>query len=281
MGKLTGKRVVVTGASRGLGRGIALSCASEGAKLVINATNSDLLAQVASEIDALGTDVVQVVGSVSEEDVCKQMVDRGCEAFGGVDVMVANAGIVRDRSLLKMSVEEFDDVIAVNLRGAFLCMREAARAMAGQAEGGHIIHVSSAAGLTGFFGQTNYAAAKAGVLGMVYTASRELARKNIRCNALVPLGRTDMTQGLLDSVDLSDQEKAFGEPEDIGQAVVWMASDAASHWNGQTLSASGNHVALWQPPHEVDPSFSEGHMSIEQRDKLLAAKSPLALYDFL
>lgn len=281
MGRLSGKRIVVTGASRGLGMGIALACAREGARLVINATNAELLANVANEIENLGAEVVQLVGSVSEEETCQKLAESCCEAYGGVDVMVANAGIVRDRSLLKMSVEEFDEVIAVNLRGAFLCTREAARAMAGQEDGGQIILTTSAAGFTGFFGQSNYAAAKAGMVGMMYTASKELARKKIRCNALVPLARTDMTQGLLDSFDLSEQQKTFGEPEDIGRAVVWMASDAASHWNGQCLSASGNHVALWQPPREVEPSFGEEHMTVDQLDKLLAPKQTQTIYEFL
>ena len=281
MGRLAGVRVIVTGASRGLGRGIALSCAREGAKLIINATNAKLLADVAAEIKSLGAEVAQVVGSVSEEAVCEELVGGCCDLFGGVDVMVANAGIVRDRSLLKMSVEEFDEVISINLRGAFLCAREAARAMADQADGGHIIYISSAAGLTGFFGQSNYAAAKAGVVGMMYTTAKELARKNIRSNALVPLARTDMTQGMLDSTDMSQQEKTFGEPEDIGQAVVWMASQSSRHWNGQCLSVSGNHVALWQHPREVDPSFSEQKITLDHLDRLLAEKSTQDIYEFL
>ncbi|MFT5099514.1 MAG: NAD(P)-dependent dehydrogenase (short-subunit alcohol dehydrogenase family) [Planctomycetaceae bacterium] len=277
MGRLTGKRVVITGSSRSLGRHFALACAAEGASLIINGTNAQALASVEQEVAALGAPVKAVQGSVAETAVCKALVDSCVEQFGGIDVMVNNAGIVRDRTLMKMSDEDFDEVIAVNLRGPFLCTREAAIAMREQGSG-HIIQITSASGLIGNFGQTNYAAAKAGLMGMMYTAMKELGRYDIRSNAMWPVARTDMTQPLIDKAGKTAAELGFGEPEDVAQGLVWLASDAAAKFNGQCLTFNGLKTALWRSPTEEHVKREQSPIGIEDLEGYYAELDPIPVY---
>jgi 3-oxoacyl-[acyl-carrier protein] reductase len=277
MGRLDGKRIVITGSSRSLGRHFALACAAQGASLVVNGTNQEALSAVVDEIAALGAPVQAVLGSVAEADVCNALVAACVETFGGIDVMVNNAGIVRDRTLLKMTDEDFDEVIAVNLRGPFLCTRSAAVAMKAQG-GGHIIQITSASGLVGNFGQTNYAAAKAGMMGMMYTACKELARYDIRCNAMWPIARTDMTQPLVDNSGKTAIELGFGEPQDVAQGLVWLASDATQEWNGQCLTFNGFRTALWRSPTEEYVKQEQRVISIEDLETYYANIAPIGIY---
>jgi NAD(P)-dependent dehydrogenase (short-subunit alcohol dehydrogenase family) len=270
--------MVITGSSRSLGRHFALACAGEGASLVINGTNREALAAVEQEISALGAPVHAVPGSVSDTDICSELVDSCVEKFGGIDVMVNNAGIVRDRTLMKMSDDDFDEVIAVNLRGPFLCTRQAAVAMREQETGGHIIQITSASGLVGNFGQTNYAAAKAGLMGMMYTAVKELGRYDIRCNAMWPVARTDMTQPIIDRAEKPAAELGFGEPEDVAQGLVWLASDRAAHLNGQCLTFNGLKTALWRGPTEEYVKRQDTPISIEGLEEYYAELEPLPIY---
>jgi NAD(P)-dependent dehydrogenase (short-subunit alcohol dehydrogenase family) len=265
-GLLDGKRVVVTGASRGLGRSFATAMAAQGASLVINGTQPDRLAETAALVAALGGPCEQVLGSVAEVDVCQAIVARAVEAYGGVDVLVNNAGIVRDRPLLKMTPEEFDDVIAVNLRGTWACGRAAADAM--REGSGTIINVVSNSGLTGAIGQTNYAAAKAGVFGMTLSWTRELARYGIRVNAVWPVAVTDMTQVVIDNVERrareagrevpTPQDMGLGDPDEVANVVVYLASDKASAVNGQIVTFNGRKMALWALPREVNVEVRDG-----------------------
>ena len=277
MDRLKGKRIVITGSSRSLGRHFALACAAEGASLIVNGTNEEALADVAREVADLGVAVHAVVGSVAETEVCNALVDTCVDKFGGIDVMVNNAGIVRDRTLMKMSDEDFDEVIAVNLRGPFLCTRSAAVAMKAQGSG-HIIQITSASGLVGNFGQTNYAAAKAGLMGMMYTAAKELGRYNIRCNAMWPVARTDMTQPLIDKSDATALELGFGEPEDVAMGLVWLASDAAERFNSQCLTFNGLKTALWRSPSENYIKQEQQAISIEELEGYYAELSPIPIY---
>jgi NAD(P)-dependent dehydrogenase (short-subunit alcohol dehydrogenase family) len=277
MGRLSGKRMVITGSSRSLGRHFALACAAEGASLVINGTSEEALAATQAAVAALGAPVHAVPGSVTETAVCNALVEACIEQFGGIDVMVNNAGIVRDRTLLKMSDEDFDEVIAVNLRGPFLCTRRAAQAMREQG-GGHIIQITSASGLVGNFGQTNYAAAKAGLMGMMYTATKELARYNIRNNAMWPVARTDMTQPLIDKSGVSAAEMGFGEPEDVARGLVWLASDAAREFNGQCLTFNGLRTALWRSPTEEYVKQQQHAITIDELEGYYAELAPLPIY---
>ena len=277
MDRLKGKRIVITGSSRSLGRHFALACAAEGASLIVNGTNEEALADVAREVADFGVAVHAVVGSVAETEVCNALVDTCVDKFGGIDVMVNNAGIVRDRTLIKMSDEDFDEVIAVNLRGPFLCTRSAAVAMKAQGSG-HIIQITSASGLVGNFGQTNYAAAKAGLMGMMYTAAKELGRYNIRCNAMWPVARTDMTQPLIDHSDATALELGFGEPEDVAMGLVWLASDAAERFNSQCLTFNGLKTALWRSPSEDYIKQEQQAISIEELEGYYAELSPIPIY---
>lgn len=277
MDRLKGKRIVITGSSRSLGRHFALACAAEGASLIVNGTNEEALADVAREVADLGVAVHAVVGSVAETQVCNALVETCVDKFGGIDVMVNNAGIVRDRTLMKMSDEDFDEVIAVNLRGPFLCTRSAAVAMKAQGSG-HIIQITSASGLVGNFGQTNYAAAKAGLMGMMYTAAKELGRYNIRCNAMWPVARTDMTQPLIDHSDATALELGFGEPEDVAMGLVWLASDAAERFNSQCLTFNGLKTALWRSPSEEYIKQEQQAISIEELEGYYAELSPIPIY---
>lgn len=277
MDRLKGKRIVITGSSRSLGRHFALACAAEGASLIVNGTNEEALADVAREVADFGVAVHAVVGSVAETEVCNALVETCVDKFGGIDVMVNNAGIVRDRTLMKMSDEDFDEVIAVNLRGPFLCTRSAAVAMKAQGSG-HIIQITSASGLVGNFGQTNYAAAKAGLMGMMYTAAKELGRYNIRCNAMWPVARTDMTQPLIDHSDATALELGFGEPEDVAMGLVWLASDAAERFNSQCLTFNGLKTALWRSPSEDYIKQEQQAISIEELEGYYAELSPIPIY---
>jgi NAD(P)-dependent dehydrogenase (short-subunit alcohol dehydrogenase family) len=278
MSRLEGKRIVITGSSRSLGREFALAAAREGASLILNGTNEAALAATEAEVRALGAAAHSVSGSVADSATCTELVNACVEHFGGIDVMVNNAGIVRDRTLLKMSDEDFDDVIAVDLRGPFMCMREAARAMREQESGGHIIHITSASGLVGNFGQTNYAAAKAGLMGMMYTAVKELSRYNIRCNAMWPVARTDMTSPMIDGSDKSAAELGFGEPQDVALGLVWLASNAAAHWNGQCLTLNGRKAAMWQSFTEQHIAHRDQPFTIEALEAHLSACDPLPVY---
>ncbi len=278
MSRLKGKRIAITGSSRSLGREFALAVAREGASVVLNGTNQQALADTQAAIEALGTPVCSVIGSVADTGVCRDIVDTCVARFGGIDIMVNNAGIVRDRTLLKMSDEDFDEVIAVDLRGPFVCMREAARVMREQGEG-HIVNVTSASGLVGNFGQTNYAAAKAGLMGMMYTAVKELSRYNIRCNAMWPIARTDMTSALIENSGRSAAELGFGEPTDVALGLVWLASDKASHWNGQCLTFNGRKAAMWQSQVEHHIREQTNPFSITELESYLEDCEPLPVYD--
>lgn len=277
MGRLNGKRMVITGSSRSLGRHFALACAAEGASLVINGTNEEALSAVAAEVAALGAPVRAVLGSVAEAAVCNELVTCCVDNFGGIDVMVNNAGIVRDRTLLKMTDDDFDAVIAVNLRGPFLCTRSAAIAMKAQGSG-HIIQITSASGLVGNFGQTIYAAAKAGLMGMMYTVCQELARYDIRCNAMWPVARTDMTQPLIDKSGKSAVELGFGEPEEVAQGLVWLAGDTAADFNGQCLTFNGLKTALWRSPCEAYVKQEQRAITIDELEEYYAELAPIAVY---
>jgi NAD(P)-dependent dehydrogenase (short-subunit alcohol dehydrogenase family) len=256
---------------------MAVACAREGASLVVNGTNSAALDSLVTELSGMGASVHAVAGSVAERTTCDALVDTCVEEFGGIDVLVNNAGIVRDRTLLKMSDEDFDEVIAVDLRGPFLAMRRAAQVMKEQG-GGHIIHITSGSGLVGNFGQTNYAAAKAGLMGMMYTAVKELGRYNIRCNAMWPIARTDMTQPLIDKAGKTAAELGFGEPEEVARGLVFLASDAASAFNGQCMTFNGRKTALWQSPVEEYVKLQDEPMSLEELEAWYSDREPLTIY---
>lgn len=270
---LTGKRIVITGSSRGLGRASAIAMAKLGARLVINGTQQKPLDECATVIREAGGEVVAVRGSVAEGAVCTSLVKQCVDAYGGIDVLINNAGVVRDRTLFKMTEEEFDEVIAVHLRGTWACAKHAATAMREQG-GGHIINVVSNSGLSGGFGQSNYAAAKAGMMGLLRTWVLELVRHGIRCNAFWPIAETDMTQVVFDNagkraIDAgksapSPAELGFGTAAEVARGLVWLVSDAANHFNGQCVTFNGRKTALWTHPREVHETFKQTTWELEE-----------------
>ncbi|HWL11988.1 MAG TPA: 3-oxoacyl-[acyl-carrier-protein] reductase [Ureibacillus sp.] len=244
MGKLDGKTAVVTGASRGIGRAIALQLANEGANVVVNFSGSEQKAQqVVDEIQALGSTAIAVQANISDSDSVQQLMNAALEQFGSIDILVNNAGITRDNLLMRMKEDEWDDVMNTNLKGVFLCTKAVTRQMMKQ-RAGRIINISSIVGVMGNAGQANYVAAKAGVIGLTKTTARELASRNILVNAIAPgFITTEMTDTLPEDVKSSMLAQIplakLGQPEDIAKAVVFLASDDASYMTGQTLHIDG------------------------------------------
>ncbi|MEQ8493591.1 MAG: SDR family oxidoreductase, partial [Gammaproteobacteria bacterium] len=257
--------------SRGLGRACAVEMAKQGAAVVLNGTDETALADAERAVAATGARALAVAGSVAEIATCERLVAACVDTFGGIDVLVNNAGIVRDRTLFKMSAEEFDEVIAVHLRGSWACGKYAALAMR-EAGAGHIINIVSSSGLTGGFGQSNYAAAKAGMLGLQRTWVLELARFGIRCNAFWPIAETAMTQVVFEQAARAAAAEArpaprpaelgFGTPTEVAQGLVWLASDAAARFNGQCFTFNGRKTALWTQPREVHANQREEAWSV-------------------
>ncbi len=240
---LEGKVALVTGASRGIGKAVALDMARLGAKVVASARNTELLDALVSEIQSAGGEAVAVVGDVAVTADADQLVARALEAFGRVDILVNNAGITRDGLLLRMKDEDWDAVLDTNLKGAFLCSRAAAKVMSKQKQG-RIINISSVVGEMGNAGQVNYSASKAGLLGLTKATARELARRNVTVNAITPgFIVTDMTEGLSDKAreGLTSQIPLgrLGTVEDVAALVAFLASDQAAYITGQILGVNG------------------------------------------
>ena len=191
---LTGRAVVVTGSGRGLGRGYAEALGAAGASVVVNDLDQAVVDEAVAAVEAAGGKAVGVTAPVGSSETAEALVAAAVDAFGRLDVMVTNAGILRDRVLWKMSDDDFDAVVNVHLRGTFTCARAAAIQMREQGDGGSLVLISSPAGQRGNFGQTNYASAKAGIVAMARTWAMELARSGIDVNAVVPVAATEMTK---------------------------------------------------------------------------------------
>ena len=240
---LSDKVAIVTGASRGIGRAIALALASQGAKVVASARNAEALAQLAEEIKAQGGDALAVVGDVALEDDANNLVKQAVEAYGQVDVFVNNAGITRDGLLLRMKNDDWDAVLDTNLKGAFLCTRAVAKVMSKQ-RSGRIINISSVVGEMGNAGQANYCASKAGLLGLTKSVARELARRNVTVNAITPgFITTEMTEDMTEKAqEIMTEQIPLGRPgsaADVANAVIFLASDQSAYITGQVLGVNG------------------------------------------
>lgn len=241
---LEGKVAVVTGASRGIGRAIALKLAAEGAAVVINYNGSAKRAEeVKEEIEKNGgkADVMQC--NVSDFSACEGFIKEIISKFGSLDILVNNAGITRDGLLMKMSEGDYDAVLGTNLKGTFNCIRFASRQMMKQ-RSGRIINLSSVSGVLGNAGQANYSASKAGVIGLTKAAARELASRGITVNAIAPgFINTEMTESLPEKVKEGAAAQiplgSFGEPEDIAEAAAFLASENARYITGQVLCVDG------------------------------------------
>jgi len=270
---LTGTVAVVTGSGRGLGLAYAKALTAAGASVVINDVDPDIAKQALAELPA-GRAVAEVV-PVGDAEAAERLVARAVTEFGRLDVMCTNAGILRDRVLWKMSDEEFDAVVQVHMRGTFTCVRAAVQRMREQGEGGTIIVAGSPAGQRGNFGQTNYAAAKAGIAAMVRTWAMELAKAEITVNAVIPTAATAMTRTIpafapyVEALeergeplpDALRKGEGFGTPEDCAGLVVYLASAAARGLTGQCIGIGGDKLSLWSHPQETAIAYTDGGWS--------------------
>jgi 3-oxoacyl-[acyl-carrier protein] reductase len=234
---------VVTGASRGIGRSISLALAAQGATIVAVDMDQAATDAIVSELTASGAKALGVVGNVTVAQDVERMIDAAVEAFGRVDILVNNAGITRDGLLVRMKDEDWDAVLTVNLKGAFLCTRAVSRVMTKQRYG-RIINIASIVGQMGNAGQANYCASKAGLIGLTKSNARELAKRSVTVNAVAPgFIATAMTDALSDKVkaDLAAQipMERLGSAEDIANAVVFLASEQSGYITGQVIGVNG------------------------------------------
>lgn len=256
---LAGRVAIVTGAGAGLGRAEALALAAAGASVVVNdLSENDAVAETLAAIRALGAKAEFVAGSIAERDTADALIATADEAFGGLDIVVNNAGITRDRMLFNMSDEEWDSVLAVHLRGHFLLTRNAGAYWRGKSKAaggpvyGRIVNTSSEAGLLGPEGQANYAAAKAGITALTLSAARGLARFGVRANAICPRARTAMTAAVFSDAPAGEVDPLA--PEHVARLVTYLASPAAEAVSGQVFVVYGPMVALMAAP-EVEQRF--------------------------
>jgi len=237
------KVAVVTGASRGIGRSISLALAGQGAKIVAVDVDLQATEEFVAELKSQGTEAIAVQGNVTVTEEVAEMMKAATEAFGRIDILVNNAGITRDALLLRMKDEDWDAVLTVNLKGAFLCSRAAAKIMSKQRYG-RIINIASVVGQMGNAGQANYCASKAGLMGLTRSNARELAKRNVTVNAVAPgFIATAMTDALPEGKrqELAAQIplERLGSADDIAHAVLFLASDQAAYITGQVLGVNG------------------------------------------
>ena len=277
MFRLDDRVAVVTGSGRGLGRAYAIALARAGAAVVVNDVDAGAAEETVAAIADDGGRAVAEVCAVGDTAAADALVERAVGEFGRLDVMVTNAGLLRDRVLWKMSDEDFDAVIGTHLRGTFTCARSAAIRMRAQEEGGRIIVVGSPAGQYGNFGQTNYAAAKAGIVAFARTWALELARSQITVNAIVPTAWTRMTasipiyEPLVARAEAGEdfpadvrREHAIGMPEECAPLVVFLASDAAAGVTGQAIGIGGDRLSLYSHPAELVAELRDGGWTAEE-----------------
>ncbi|GAA4957214.1 SDR family oxidoreductase [Actinoplanes utahensis] len=270
---LTGRVAIVTGSGRGLGLAYAKALAAAGASVVVNDVDQAVVDAAVAEIPGS----VGVAAAVGDTESAERLVAAAVEAFGRLDVLITNAGILRDRVLWKMTDDDFDAVVTVHLRGTFTCARAAAIRMREQGTGGRIVLIGSPAGQRGNFGQTNYAAAKAGIAAMARTWALELARSEITVNAVVPIAATEMTRTIPAFGPAIEEAERAGTPfpawmrhdeglgtvEDVTGLITFLASDASKGVTGQAIGIGGDKLALWSHPAEKSVLFKEGGWSAE------------------
>jgi NAD(P)-dependent dehydrogenase (short-subunit alcohol dehydrogenase family) len=254
MGLLDGKVVIVTGAGRGIGRGEALECAVQGAAVVVAEFDPDAGDTVAKEIVGAGGRAVAVGGDVADVGVANSLVAAAVEEFGGLDALVNNAGILRDRTIAKMTDDDWDAVVRVHLRGHFLPTRAAVQYWRENKRPGHVVSTASTSGLLGNFGQTNYGAAKAGIAAFSTILAMEGARAGITSNAIAPTALTRMTLDLMPEewkqqreAELANGGFDFFAPENIAPLVAYLCSDESSHISGKVFGVQGDSVEIFQP----------------------------------
>ena len=244
---LNDKVCVITGSSRGIGKAIAVEFAKKGAKLVINATKeSKDSIKTLEELKELGCDARIVYADIRKADEAKALIETAVSEFGSVDVLVNNAGVTKDTLMLRMTEDDWDDVLDINLKGAFNTTKSAAHLMM-KKKTGSIINITSVVGITGNAGQANYSASKAGLIGLTKTTAKEFSKKGIRCNAVAPgFISTDMTDKLSDDIKKKYFEQIplqrFGTGEEVAKLCAFLASDLSSYITGQVINVDGGLV---------------------------------------
>lgn len=245
--KLSNKVALVTGGLKGIGRATVMELATQGADIALNYRASEknkvLAEELVKELKDLGRDVLCVEGDISHEEDVEKIFKSIKKYFGHLDILVNNAGITRDQLILRMKTEDFDAVISTNLKGTYLCMKQASRLMMKQ-KSGHIISLSSVVGVIGNAGQVNYAASKAGVIGMTMSLARELGPRGVTVNAVAPgFIETDMTEVLSDEIKVGLKASiplgTLGHVEDVAKTIAFLASDDAKYITGQTIHVDG------------------------------------------
>jgi NAD(P)-dependent dehydrogenase (short-subunit alcohol dehydrogenase family) len=287
---LRGKVAVVTGAGRGIGRGVALELAEQGARVLVNdygvsldgrEPTSEPAEAVVAEIRAAGGEAVANAMSVAAWESAKGIIDQAVELFGRLDILVTCAGFLRDRMIFNMSEEEWDSVVGVHLKGTFNCVRHAAPLMRAQ-RGGRLITFSSGAGMFGNPGQANYGAAKAGISGLTKVVARDLGRYGVTANSICPVAATrmTMTEATLKAREIRKQQGIVREesalrqlenlrPEDVAPMVAFLASDFAANVNGQIFLCAGTSYALLSLPRAEKTLYKEGRWTLDELDELV------------
>lgn len=273
---LNGRVAIVTGSGRGLGLAYAQELARQGASVVVNDVDAGVVEEAVASITGAGGAAAGVVAPVGSSETARRLVDTAYDTFGRLDILVTNAGVLRDTVLWKMSDEDFDLVVDVHLRGTFTCVREAATRMRDAGEGGRIICIGSPTGQRGNFGQTNYSAAKAGIVGMVRTWALELRKARIGVNAVIPVAATAMTATVpyfAAAVEADENgepmpaffrhDLGFGTSADVAGLVAYLASDAAEGITGQAIGIGGDRLQLWSHPEPVSTAYREGGWTYE------------------
>ncbi|WP_086846302.1 SDR family oxidoreductase [Amycolatopsis kentuckyensis] len=284
-GLCQGRVVVVTGAGRGIGRAHALAFAAEGASVVVNDVDADAAAEV---VEAVGGKAVANTADVADWAGARELIGTAVEHFGRLDVLVNNAGFLRDRMLVNLGEDEWDAVVRVHLKGHFAPLRHAAEhwraeAKAGRTPRARVINTSSGAGLLGSVGQGNYSAAKAGIAGLTVVAAAELARYGITVNAIAPAARTRMTEGVFASMARPDEGFDAMAPENVSPLVVWLGSEESGHVTGRVFEVEGGKVSLaqaWRHGPAVDKGerWDPAELGPVVKDLLERAPEPEPVY---
>lgn len=280
---LDGKVAIVTGSGAGLGAAYAAALARAGAAVVVNDVSAEAAEATVARIAGEGGRAVAVVAPVGSSEVAQQLVDTAVREFGGLDILVTNAGILRDKSLLKMTDDDFDAVIGVHLRGTFTCARAAYAYFKENEKPGRVIAIGSPTGQRGNFGQTNYAAAKAGIVGMIRTWAIEMKKAGVTANAVVPVAATAMTKTIpyfAAAVEADENgepmpaffrhDLGFGTADDVAGLIVWLASDDAAGVTGQAIGVGGDRLQVWRHPEVAASYFHDGGWSADAIQSELA-----------
>jgi len=266
-GMLENKVIAVTGAGRGIGRAVALACADAGASVIVNdfgvsmdgsEPSSEVADAVVKEIEAAGGTAIALADDISTMDAGERLVRTAVDKFGRIDGVVTVAGILRERMLFNMSEEEWDGVVQTHLKGTFTVFKAASAVMRKQEGGGSLVAFTSGVGMWGSIAQANYAAAKAGIVGLMRSAALGLERYGVNANAIAPVASTRM------QANVPGGTAETGEPEDIAPMVVFLLSDAARSITGQTYTVVGGRVALWSQPREIKEISKDGRWTPEE-----------------